>query len=58
LIKAAGEKTRSINVKEKTKDERISKQKHSHSIEAALYKLDRDKLSIKCPIELINCLSF
>jgi len=57
-IRAVDEETRSINVKEKMKDERISKRKHSHSIAAALYKLGRDKLSIKCPIELINCLSF
>jgi hypothetical protein len=49
-IKAAGEETRGINVKEKTKDESISKRKHNHSIAAALYKLGRDKLSTKCPI--------
>jgi hypothetical protein len=58
LIRAAGEETRSVSVKENIKDERISKRKHNHSIAAALYKLGRDKLSIKCPTKLTNCLSF
>ena len=49
-IRAVDEETRSINVKEKTKDESISKRKHNHSIAAALYKLGRDKLSTKYPI--------
>jgi hypothetical protein len=58
LIRAAGKEARSVSVKEKIKNERISKRKHNHSIAAALYKLGRDKLSIKCPMKLINCLSF
>jgi hypothetical protein len=57
-ITPIGKEIRSINAKEKIKQESMSKRKHNHSIAAALYKLGRVKLSMKRPIELINWLSF
>jgi hypothetical protein len=56
-IRVVGKVTRSIKANAKIKDERKSKRKHNHSIAAALYKLGRDKLSTKWPVELMNCLS-